>query len=100
MAEEGSEEPRLVVWDQTISDVLKVEFEKFRLIHGYYGIVSPEAGVIEAFLETALATTPVKTVLEQVLGGNPDSSEAPSVELDAHGVKIELAAPSQEDSLR
>jgi len=96
MAKEGSGEPELVVWNQNISDVLKVEFEEFRLVSDYYGIYSLEAGVVEAFLETSLVTAPVRAVLEHTLGGSQDNSEAPSVELNDQGVKVELAPPSQE----
>jgi len=90
MPEEGSDRPQLVVWDDNISEVLEVEFERFRLVRGYYGICSQSERSIEAFLEAALVTAPVRNVID---GGA--KLELP-LRLEGRGVVIEVGQPSKE----
>ena len=89
LSEEGSDRPKLFAWGEELTDVLAVEFEKYRLINGYYGISCKKDQTVEAFLEAALVTAPVKNVFE---GAN---LELP-VKLESDGVTIEIGPPSKE----
>jgi hypothetical protein len=87
--EEGSDRPQLLVWGEALTKVLGVEFEKYRLIGGYYGISCKKEQTVEAFLEAALVTAPVKSVF---MGAG---LKLP-VKLESGGITIELGPPSEQ----
>lgn len=89
LSEEGCDRPRYFAWKDELTDVLAVEFEKYRLINGYYGIACEADRTVEAFLEAALITAPVRGVFE---GAN---LELP-MRLESGGVTIEIGTPSRE----
>lgn len=89
LSEEGSDRPRLFAWGDELNDVLAVEFEKYRLINGYFGISCLTDRTVEAFLEAALITAPVTGVFEGA------KLELP-VKLELGGVTIEIGPPSRE----
>lgn len=90
MSEEGTDRPPFVVWKENLSEVLNLEFEKYRLINGYYGICSKGDQSVEAFLEAALVTASVESVFSK--GAKLDLP----VKLESAGVTIEVGRPSQE----
>lgn len=89
IAEEGSDRPQLPVWGERLPEVLGIDFEKYRLIGGYYGVCCVENQSVEAFLEPALVTAPVKRIFQGA------DLQLPLV-LESGGVRLEIGPPSAE----
>ncbi|HEU4461699.1 MAG TPA: hypothetical protein VFR75_03805 [Solirubrobacterales bacterium] len=87
--EEGSDRPQLLVWGKGLTEVLEIDFEKYKLVGGYYGICCEGDRSVEAFLEPALITAPVKKVFERAELTLP-------MKLESNGVAIEVGPPSKE----